>query len=116
MLSETFYLPHLGKYSINNIAYNVAFISIAISIVLLKLNDFLTQGHLVTLAIKYTVNVVVSQNSCKIEMLLLQNTNSKSCVAYQISEIWMALSDLQGHSPTASVYKWIFHRVVQQQT
>jgi len=66
----------------------------------------------------YTVNVVISQKRCKIEMLLLQVTKSEwyTGMTYQIVAILMTLSDLQGHAPHAGLLKCSFDTVVQQLT
>jgi len=45
-------------------------------------------------ATMYTINVVIVWNQCKIGMLLLQTTNRKCYMAYQIRQILMTLSDL----------------------
>ena len=57
-------------------------------------------------AVTYTVNVVICQEWCKIELMLLQTTNMKWCMVYRIVAIPMTLSDLQGHSPTACLFNW----------
>jgi len=62
----------------------------------------------------YTVNVVVSLKQCKIETLLLQTTNRKLYTANQIAAIPMTLSDLQGHLPIASFFKWDFSYTISR--
>jgi len=57
----------------------------------------------------YTVHVVISRKQCKMESLLLQTTDRKWYVAYRIAAIPMTLSGLQGHSPTASLFKCDFY-------
>ena len=75
-------------------------------------------------AVTYTVNVTLRcppvskrqsklwatcalklQCGCKVESLLLYTTNRKCYMAYRIAAIPMTLSDCQGHSPTASIFK-----------
>jgi len=48
--------------------------------------------------------------------LLLQITDGKSYIAYQIVEIPMMMSDLQGHVPNAGLLNTNFHTAVQQLT
>ena len=43
-----------------------------------------------------------------VETSLLQITNRKCCVAYQIVVILMTLSDLEGHAPIAGLLKCDF--------
>jgi len=50
----------------------------------------------------------MSRKRCQIEMLLLQTTTRKLYMAYRVAAIPMTLSDLQGHSPIATVFKWNF--------
>ena len=44
------------------------------------------------------------RNGARWESLLLHTTNRKCYIAYQITAIPLTLSDLQGHSLTASLY------------
>jgi len=55
-------------------------------------------------AVMYSVNVVIFRNGARWESLLLQEV----ICGYQIAAIRMTLSDLQGHSPTASLSKCNF--------
>jgi len=63
---------------------------------LFKPEDFLRSQ-----AVTYTVNVVTVANGTRYESLLLQTSNRKWHITYQIVEILMTLSDLQGYLPTA---------------
>jgi len=58
----------------------------------------------------YTAKVVTSPKHCKIETFLLHTTkkNKKRYIDYQTAPFPMTLSDLQGHSPVASLFKWDF--------
>ena len=66
--------------------------------------------------VKYTVNVAISQKWCKIRTVLLQTTNRKWYMTYQIAAAPMTLSDLQIHSSTASLFQMVFCTYVQQLT
>jgi len=67
--------------------------------------------------VAYTVNVVVSWKWCKTELPLARTTNKKWYMAYQITAIpMMTLSDLQGHSPTASLLTRFFTQYIHQFT
>jgi len=59
-------------------------------------------------AVTYTVNMVVPLKFCKMELLLLQTTNRKWCMTHPIVVIPMTSSYLQGHSPTACLFKYVF--------
>jgi len=56
-------------------------------------------------AVKYTVNVVVSNKWCRIHTLLLHNSNRKYHMAYRFVPSPMTLGDLEGHSPVAGLVK-----------
>jgi len=59
---------------------------------------FVTRKHLSrSLAVTYTITMVISQKQWKIEKLI-QTINSKWHMAYRIASLLMTLSDLQGHS------------------
>jgi len=49
--------------------------------------------------------VVVSNKCYKIDMLLLQTTNSKYHMAYQFVPLPMTSGDLEGHWPVAGLIK-----------
>jgi len=53
----------------------------------------------------YAVKVVMSGNRCNIDTLLLQSTNGKWNMAYQVEPFPMTLSDFRGHVSIASVLK-----------
>jgi len=62
-----------------------------------------TKGLLKVTGSHVHCNVVVSRKRGTIETLLLRTTNRKRYMAYQIAAAFITLSDLQGHSPTASL-------------
>jgi len=63
------------------------------------------QGHRQS----YTLKVVLSPKWCKTETLLLEATNRKWYITYQITLFSMTLRDLQGHSPIASLFICSFY-------
>jgi len=63
----------------------------------------------------HAVIVVISWKQSKIESLL-QTTDRKWYMVYRRAEIQMTLSEFQGHSPTASLFKCDFRFAVQQLT
>jgi len=58
----------------------------------------------------------ISKMLYNIEMLLLQTTNMTWYMAYQIAPVPMTLSDLQRHSPVASLFECDTRTVAQQLT
>jgi len=76
--------------------------------VMSKMNDFWRLQ-----AVAYTAKVEICCKWYRIETLLLQITNRTWHVAYRIAPFLMTVSDLGGHSPIASLSKYIFFTVVQ---
>jgi len=56
----------------------------------------------------YTVKIVMSGNRCNIQTLLLQSTDRKKNMAYEVEPFPMTLSDFRGHASTESVLKCDF--------
>jgi len=76
---------------------------------LIKTEWFLKVAH----AVRYAVKVVMSSKRCKIETMLQQTTNRKWYMACQIAAIPMTLSDLQGHSLIAGLFRCNFYSTPQ---
>jgi len=54
-------------------------------------------------SVTYTVTVIIPRKRCTTETLLLLTISRKSYTVYRIAPFSVTLSDLQGHSPTASL-------------
>jgi len=65
-----------------------------------KMTDFSRLG---TLAVTYSLKVVVSKKWREIDTLLLHTTNRKYHMAYLFVPFPMTLNDLEGHLPNAGL-------------
>jgi len=67
-----------------------------------------TEGFLKVTDSHVHCKVVISRKQCMTETLLLQTMNRKWYMTYRTAANPITLSDLQGHSPVASLFIWDF--------
>jgi len=94
------HLIYLWKYSVYYLKYVYTWIgkcmSLVISSMFLRTKDFL-RSQPVTFTVS-VISVIIFCKQCQIASFLLQTTNRKWYMTYQIEAIPMTLSHLQGHS------------------